>query len=363
MFESNNYLILFANCIPVKGPKRSVICDLQNNQYKYIPNDLYDILVRPKISLKSLLIEYENENESVLTEYVNFILEQGLGFLGTDKDLERLPHLNLEFNTPAYITNMILELNNNSKYLNKDVVSQIQTLGCKNVEIFIYDQLDIENVISILELFKKSIVKSIALYVKFNDQIDKSELERLSVRFMQLTLLVFHSSPENSVSELELLKVVYTSKIIKDFSHCGIINQTYFSANVEKFTESKNYNSCLYKKISIDVNGNVKNCPALPSEFGNISSTKLKDIVVNNKNFKKFWNITKDLISTCKDCEFRYMCTDCRAYVENTEDHYSKPLKCGYDPYTNKWEEWSTNTLKQEAIKHYGLQDLIKNND
>jgi hypothetical protein len=49
------------------------------------------------------------------------------------------------------------------------------------------------------------------------------------------------------------------------------------------------------------------------------------------------------------------MCSDCRAYVENPNDLYSKPLKCGYDPYTTKWEEWSTHPLKQDAINYYGL--------
>ena len=48
-------------------------------------------------------------------------------------------------------------------------------------------------------------------------------------------------------------------------------------------------------------------------------------------------NIKKDQISVCKDCEFRYVCTDCRAYTQNSGDQYSKPLKCNYDPYTATW--------------------------
>ncbi len=53
------------------------------------------------------------------------------------------------------------------------------------------------------------------------------------------------------------------------------------------------------------------------------------------------------------------MCTDCRAYVEDPNDNLSKPLKCGYDPYTGKWEEWSTNPLKKTAMKHYGFDTLL----
>ena len=35
----------------------------------------------------------------------------------------------------------------------------------------------------------------------------------------------------------------------------------------------------------------------------------------------------------------------------------SKPLKCGYNPYTNEWADWSTNPLKQETIEYYGIEN------
>ena len=69
----------------------------------------------------------------------------------------------------------------------------------------------------------------------------------------------------------------------------------------------------------------------MTESFGKISEKKLSD-AINEKEFKKYWTISKDKINVCKDCEFRYICTDCRAFVESK---YDKPLKCGYDPYTN----------------------------
>ena len=51
------------------------------------------------------------------------------------------------------------------------------------------------------------------------------------------------------------------------------------------------------------------------------------------------------------------------AYLEDPENILSKPLKCGYNPYTCEWEEWSTNPLKQKAIEYYGMQDLVKKED
>ena len=68
--------------------------------------------------------------------------------------------------------------------------------------------------------------------------------------------------------------------------------------------------------------------------FGHISNISLLS-VVENLEFKKKWNIKKDQIEICKVCEFRYICTDCRAYT--TDGLYSKPLKCNYDPYKGEW--------------------------
>jgi SPASM domain peptide maturase of grasp-with-spasm system len=116
--------------------------------------------------------------------------------------------------------------------------------------------------------------------------------------------------------------------------------------------------SCLNREISIDADGNIKNCPSMKESFGNIRDTTLAE-AIEKPGFKKYWDINKDKIHVCKDCEFRYICTDCRAYVEDTEDILSKPLKCGYNPYTGEWSEWSTNPPKQKAIDFYGMREMV----
>jgi len=156
--------------------------------------------------------------------------------------------------------------------------------------------------------------------------------------------------------------IIFIENQLKNEQCCGVINSNYFTINTKLFTESLKYNSCLNKKISIDKDGQIKNCPSMKQSFGNISDTTLEECL-NLKDFKKYWDINKDQIEVCKDCEFRYICTDCRAYKENPDNDYSKPLKCGYDPYTNVWKEWSTNPLKQNAIEFYGLNDLVNEKD
>ena len=93
-------------------------------------------------------------------------------------------------------------------------------------------------------------------------------------------------------------------------------------------------NTCLNKKLSITKEGLIKNCPSLSKSYGNVNNTSLEK-VVNKKSFKYLWEINKDQINVCKDCEFRYICSDCRAFLNHDND---KPKKCNYNPYTMAYE-------------------------
>jgi SPASM domain peptide maturase of grasp-with-spasm system len=114
--------------------------------------------------------------------------------------------------------------------------------------------------------------------------------------------------------------------------YCGVVSPWYFVSKTETFCESLNFNSCLNRKISVDKNGEIKNCPSMLKSYGNITETNLID-VIENTDFKIIWEIKKDEIEVCRDCEFRYLCGDCRAYLTDSNNVYSKPLKCNYNPY------------------------------
>jgi SPASM domain peptide maturase of grasp-with-spasm system len=118
--------------------------------------------------------------------------------------------------------------------------------------------------------------------------------------------------------------------------YCGAISQYNFSSTLETFTESQKHNTCLNRKISIDVNGKIKNCPSMTKSYGNIKDTTLAE-ALEKPGFKDMWYIHKDQIEVCKDCEFRHICTDCRAFIKDPNNIYSKPAKCSYDPYTATW--------------------------
>ena len=74
----------------------------------------------------------------------------------------------------------------------------------------------------------------------------------------------------------------------------------------------------------------------MTKSYGNIRDTTLRE-AIEKQGFKDVWYTHKDQIEVCKDCEFRHICTDCRAYIQDPNNIYSKPAKCSYDPYTATW--------------------------
>ena len=129
--------------------------------------------------------------------------------------------------------------------------------------------------------------------------------------------------------------IYFTTDHISDASCCGNISPFYFQSNIDFFKEALTSNTCLNRKLCVDSMGYVKNCPAMEKSYGHIHNIKLKECL-ENEHFKKLWDIKKDDIEICKDCEFRYICPDCRVFTL-TDDLYSKPKKCSYDPYKNSW--------------------------
>lgn len=343
---------LFSNCIASKGYSKSIIIDLQRNSYKNIPNSLYEILEQNKIlDFDKLKVEFNNT--IIINEYKKFLIENEFVFECSSKESERFPDIDTTFEKPYKITNAVIEYSKDT-FLNLSAIKDtFDNLGIQDCFLIFYND-NHEELLRFLEIFNDSRLLSVQLLSKYNPKINYS---KLSSKYPRLTNIILHSSLKSIKKGI----ITYSKKEIIDFNFCGAING-YFVANIDTFMEGLSHNSCLNKKIAIDKDGNIKNCPAISQSFGNIKNTTLEE-ALQHKDFKKYWNITKDQIDICKDCEFRHICTDCRAYIEDPKNQYSKPLKCGYDPYTNQWEEWSTNPLKQKAIQYYGMQELISKTD
>lgn len=122
-------------------------------------------------------------------------------------------------------------------------------------------------------------------------------------------------------------------------SNCtiGDIAEENMSVEVKDFFYNQQYNPCWGNKLAIDTNGDIKPCLWSEKILGNLDETLILNLVLTGK-CDEFWKIAKGRIDTCKGCEFKYLCSDCRVMVEKeTGNLYDKTFGCSYDPNTAEW--------------------------
>lgn len=355
--KSSNF-ILFADCIPVKGFNRSIICDTKSNNFYFIPNGLYDLLETYNgKSIQDIKNDFEYQYHEIIDEYFDFLICNRLLFFHSNPAL--FPKMGTAWNSSSLITNIIIDYDEVLHDFNV-LLPQFESLKCSYIQLRFYKKISLDYINSIVEALKKekSRIVSIDFIMPYYDNFNLEELNRLVLENSRIhSVILFNSPLDKSYNPLrkKMGYVTLVKRNVINEKHCGIINEEYFYSNIKLYSESQHHNTCLNKKLSIDKEGNIKNCPSMTTSFGNIKNTTLTE-ALDKPDFKKYWNITKDEIDICKDCEFRHICTDCRAYLEEPENSFSKPLKCGYDPYSNKWSDWSTNPLKQKALEFYEIQ-------
>jgi SPASM domain peptide maturase of grasp-with-spasm system len=350
------YLNVFSNCKLVKGNGMSLICDLQMRRYFHIPNDMAAVLdYLSKHHVEACYTEFGISNKSTINSYIQFMIKNDLGFLD-DQIMPELVPLSMEWDAFSPITNVIIELDQALHY-ESGFIQQLTQLNLNALEIRCYTEITFEKLTSFLALFDASTLTSIKIILKWSVWCTESVLGKLVDQYLRVHQIMLHTAPNDQVFKFfgDTVSIIYSQAVLDSCLQCGNIQPAYFMTNVELFTESQQHNTCLNRKLSIDRNGYIKNCPSLSRNFGHMDDVQL-DAVLADPAFKEHWFTKKDDIAVCRDCEFRYVCTDCRAYVEDPADPYAKPLKCGYDPYANVWEDWSTNPLKQQAIAYYGLE-------
>lgn len=358
----NDYILIYSDCHFVRGSKNAVLYDLTKLEVYRIPAgyvSLASLFYAKKIG--EIRKESSSEEWENINAFAEFLLDKKLATFVSD--ISVFPKMKLEWDEPNLIKSAIIDYNERySNYDLQSVLEQLAALECVHLEIRTYSPFSFQFLDLLLKWLDPLFFKSVELIASDIKGLDLDKLEKKMRKWHVLNKITLTSAEKNHITSIKrthnsIVHIVQTEQCVENNSHCGIINQhSLFSPDIKQFSEHHNFNSCLNRKISIDADGNIKNCPSMSKSYGNIANTSFKK-VLQDPDFKKKWSITKNEIDVCKTCEFRYMCTDCRAYVQNPEDAYSKPLKCGYNPETGQWTDWMKNELSQKGISHYGFEN------
>ncbi len=329
---------IYEHCRFVSGYRRGIIYDLDKEKYFYIPNILCEIANKfDKKSLADIIKFYGKENENHINNYVNYLIENNFAFFDNYQNIKNYLPLNLNWEQPYQITNAIIDIDSNSKFNFENILYQFDEIGCNHIQIRSYIQLSIKEIINIVKFSNNSAIKTIDLIVKFNGTPEK--YASIFEEDNRINSLIFHTSPDDKViikTEFNNVIISTIKKEIKSPVDFQIIDPAFFNVNLPLYTESMHFNAYYNRKIAIDSNGNIKNCTAHNKSFGNISNNYLID-VINKNEFQYIWNVKKDKIKVCKDCEHRYMCIDSRLpKLKNNSWYYE--TECNYNPYIAKWQ-------------------------
>ena len=336
----NRYLKLFACCLITKGATRATLADVQRNNYIFLPLQITEILQsldsRP---LDEVLNEFDSDDQNELKKYFEYLVINEYAFYTNEPSL--FPPISLEWKASTTITNAILDYDHNSAYNIPDAIDQLEDLGCPTLQIRLFNKINYERLADIARAIEngKGRLRYIQLMVRYDDQISQKQYLKLTQICTRICNITVHAAPykqdHSTIYQKNLIS--YIDQAIDDETHCGFVNPKYFRFNIKFFAESQNFNTCLNRKISVDKNGYIRNCPAMEPHYGHLDSISLAE-VANHNSFRQVWEVNKNQINVCKDCEFRHICTDCRAFTQTATDLYAKPLKCKYDPYSGQWQ-------------------------
>jgi SPASM domain peptide maturase of grasp-with-spasm system len=354
---------VFATCKVVEGAAKGVIADLHRNKLYPVPLSLCHVLnFEGKLTVDEVIDQLGHEHRETILEYFDFLITNDIVFFNNEPEL--FPGLVDFWDEPFRITNSIIDFKVFDKSRVLSISNSIGKEPIKSIQFRFYCEVNLEQLCYVVSNVSPSGLNSIEIIVSKSSELSLKCLEELCLLFPRIfTVIVCGADEESyqSFGEGAMGQVFFVKENANSEKDCGQISPNYFTVNMKTHMEAIDHNSCLDRKLSVDSKGFIKNCPSMPTSFGHVYDTTFSD-VLDASQTSKYWFLDKSLVQVCRDCEFRFVCTDCRAYVANPDDVYSKPLKCGYDPYTGKWSDWKLNEENKKAFKYYDFTESLATN-
>lgn len=138
-------------------------------------------------------------------------------------------------------------------------------------------------------------------------------------------LLPYNDIPSLSLKQKDLSKCEAFTTIDGDFPNTR--------DRIYRFNHK--YNSCWGQKAAVTADNKVRPCIYSDIDAGDLKNGNIAEIM---EELKTYWEITKDNVETCKECELRFACFDCREIARKKSGHLlAANPNCKYNPATGTW--------------------------
>lgn len=303
MKQSNKYLQLFSFCKIVEGVEQSIICNFQKEKIKFIPNEMGTVINMLNNQPFQEVKEFFKDDLEIFNSYLDFLLEEQFAFF-TETNANFI-EMEDYWASPEFINNAILEYDFKT-YSMIDVLDQLDEMLTKHIEFRLtnFDESNIEPLKEIIHHCTNSVVRSIRIYFPFHSEaVSERIMNELNI-YPIVECSAIYDSKVSGIIKMNNRTTLFIPQSLIDITRANI-DRKFLVNNIRYFYECQRFNPYYNKKVSIDRQGNIKNCIKNRAVFGNVNNDKLSEIT-STKEFQEFWKITHDQIMDIKDSELRY---------------------------------------------------------
>jgi SPASM domain peptide maturase of grasp-with-spasm system len=340
MKKNDQHILLFSSCALTKGYTQTLLVDFQRKTVELLPNEFYTIFTKTcrEKTYAAILDEFVGEDRATAQEYFDYLLQGEYAFVCDPDELALYPEADMQWDYPAIISNALVDFKPGSPPVSQyePFFKELSDLGCSNLQVRCYYPMPLPMLETLYQHIGKNDIYRTELLLQYDAAIPEDAYRQFLVKIPYINSLILHGYPKNIAFKCPTDQKLYGIKeTLASEACCGNISVHYFNVELTHYTESLHFNTCLNRKVAVDADGNIKNCPSMKESYGKVGHTPLRPIV-SKPGFQQVGHITKDQVTDCKVCEYRHICTDCRAYTSDGTLH-GKPLKCTYDPYKGEW--------------------------
>ncbi len=319
------------DCFVVRGYLRSAIYDTRRQAYSLIDNGNADEL--PAFVGKSEAYVREHMNPELL----QFLLDQEFAYFWPAGLLQQFTDISLACHHPFPLDNAILEGTGLRVF---EALGWLLKAGCRHFLIILHGAVSLEALDTYLANVHFGTIPTLDLYLDKLTGATTKKTKDFIHKYSFVASICIHNASRDQFFIENQIPVAITKKPMSNLA--PVKSPDVFFTNLQLFIESKHHNPYFHRKIYVGRNGEIRNAPDDPRIFGNINDiVRAEQIVqiVEDPDFQRYWDINKDKIDVCRDCEFRYMCVDARLPVQRADGSWYFSAECEYNPYICKWED------------------------
>lgn len=242
-----------------------------------------------------------------------------------------------------------VEIFTNATLLTPDNILKIKEMGIKVAVSLYSDDPIIHNSVTQTPGSYAKTVNSLALLKKYGVEtrvetvVMKANQESLKSTKSFIRKMGLHGRKPDLVRPNGRGEKSLIQPVGKTLIQYGFTLTPNFKASKKKIANYKSGHPCLNGKLVITEFGDILPC-IFAREYivGNYLAQNSLCEVISSSELQGIWHTTKDHVAVCQDCEYRYVCFDCRplaeAAAQGRVDFRSAPYpRCTYNPYSGEW--------------------------